>query len=114
MVDMAVHQILPAALAYSGDLCKTVGHKQLMGASCKAEKELVRILSENTDALYEDITLLQNALSSVPKDAEAASNHYKTCVIPVMQTMRTHADILEAHTAKSYWPYPTYSDMLFY
>ena len=114
MVDMAVHQILPAALAYSGDLCKAVGRKQLMGASCKAEKELVRILSENTDALYEDITLLQNALSSVPKDAEAASNHYKACVIPVMQTMRTHADILEAHTAKSYWPYPTYSDMLFY
>ena len=31
-----------------------------------------------------------------------------------MNTMRTHADILEAHTAKSYWPYPTYSDLLFY
>ena len=26
----------------------------------------------------------------------------------------TDADELEASTAKSYWPYPTYSDMLFY
>ena len=114
MLDMATHQILPAALDYTGDLCKAIGHKQIIGASCKAEKELVRILSENTDALYDDINLLKDALAAVPKDAESASNYYKTCVIPAMNTMRTHADILEAHTAKSYWPYPTYSDLLFY
>ena len=114
MLDMATHQILPAALDYTGDLCKAIGHKQIIGASCKAEKELVRILSENTDALYDDINLLKDALAAVPKDAESASNYYKTCVIPAMNAMRTHADILEAHTAKSYWPYPTYSDLLFY
>ena len=28
--------------------------------------------------------------------------------------IRSEADVLEAMTDKSYWPYPTYSDLLFY
>ena len=114
MLDMAVHQILPAAVGYAGDLCEAVSHKQSVGATCRAEKELIRILSENTDALYDDIQRLEDALASVPKDAETASMHHRTCVTPAMEAMRTHADILEANTAKKYWPYPTYSDLLFY
>ena len=31
-----------------------------------------------------------------------------------METLRSHADTLEQVTDKSYWPYPTYSDILFY
>ena len=53
-------------------------------------------------------------LKSVPKDAAEASHYYHKQVIPAMETMRIHADILEANTAKSYWPYPTYSDLLYY
>ena len=40
--------------------------------------------------------------------------HYHQSVIPVMQELRKHADYLEQLTDKSYWPYPTYSDLLFY
>jgi glutamine synthetase len=114
MVDMAVHQILPAAMRYSDDLCKAVCHKNALNIPCKAESQLVQILSENTDALYEDIQHLKDTLASVPSDKQAASFHYYRQVLPAMERMRQHADILEAHTAKSYWPYPTYSDLLFY
>ena len=31
-----------------------------------------------------------------------------------MNTLRTAADALETLTDKSYWPYPTYSDLLYY
>ena len=31
-----------------------------------------------------------------------------------MAELRGQADILEKNTAKAYWPYPTYSDLLFY
>ena len=31
-----------------------------------------------------------------------------------MNTMREVADVLESLTDKSYWPYPTYSDLLYY
>ena len=114
MVDMAMHQILPAALAYSRDLCSTVSGKKSLCIPCKAELELLDILSRKTDALFGSINALSDALNSVPKDAATASRYYHGAVIPCMNALRTHADRLEELTAKSYWPFPTYSDLLYY
>ena len=114
MVDMAVHQILPAAMRYTDNLCQAMCHKQAMNLPCTTEAKLAKILSENTEALYADIQALKDALASVPKNPEAASFHYRDQVIPAMEILRTHADILEENTCRTYWPYPTYSDLLFY
>ena len=40
--------------------------------------------------------------------------YYHDTVIPGMNALRSEADALEMLTDKSYWPYPTYSDLLFY
>ena len=114
MMDMALHQILPAAVHYCRALCDTVGTKRHVGASCRAESRLIERLSEHTDGLYDAVEALRFAMDNVPKDVEAASRYYRNTVIPVMETVRTHADILETMTDKNYWPYPTYSDLLFY
>ena len=114
MVDMALHQILPAALRYSRDLCDGLKSKKELGLSCRAESALLHRLSDNCDRLYESITALQEVLSHVPGETAAASEYYRNTVVPVMEAMRRHADVLEAVTDKSYWPYPTYSDILFY
>ena len=114
MADMAVHQILPAAMRYTDDLCQTVYHKNALNIPCRAETALVQILSQNSDALYDDIQVLKEALASVPAGKQEASFYYHGKVVPAMETLRYHADILEANTAKSYWPYPSYSDLLFY
>ena len=37
-----------------------------------------------------------------------------TAIVNSMEAMRKEADILEQLTAKNYWPYPTYSDLLYY
>ena len=114
MVDMAVHQIYPAALRYCDDLCQALSHKQAIKLPCKAETELAHFMAETSDKLYESITDLQDALKAVPSDAEEASRYYANLIIPKMVTLRAYADQLEKTTAKSYWPYPTYSDLLFY
>ena len=114
MVDMAFHQILPAAMHYTRDLCRTVSSKQAIGASCRAESSLISRLSTASDALYDAIEALKAALGAVPAGAELASSYYHDAVIPCMAALRTHADTLEMLTDKSYWPYPTYSDLLFY
>jgi len=114
MLDMAQHQILPAAIHYSRALCDTVGTKQHVGASHRAESRLITELSGHTDALYDTVETLSQAMCCVPKDAEMASMYYRKEVIPVMEQMRRHADVLESLTDKNYWPYPTYSDLLFY
>ncbi len=114
MVDMALHQILPAALRYTRDLCETVKSKKEMGAGCRAESTLIRHLSNTTDALYDSIVILRSALEAVPSETVAASKVHHDRVVPAMQDLRKHADYLEQLTDKSYWPYPTYSDLLFY
>ncbi len=114
MVDMALHQILPAALHYSRSLCDAVNAKKGLGASCQAESQLIGDLSSHTDALYSAITRLKEDMTKVPKEARAASQYYHSVIVPDMENLRGEADILEALTDKAYWPYPTYSDLLFY
>ena len=114
MVDMALHQILPAALRYTKELCDSLTVKQQLGIPCHAESVLVKQLSMNTEALYDAIDTLRHTLAAVPKEAEAAASYYHDTIIPGMNAIRSAADMLETHTAKTHWPYPTYSDLLFY
>ena len=114
MVDMAVHQILPAAMHYTKTLCEALNAKRSLGIMGHSEMMMVRQLSEHSDCLYDAIDILRNALQNVPEGAERASRYYHDTVIPGMKAIRTQADALEALTDKSYWPYPTYSDLLYY
>ena len=114
MVDMAVHQILPAALTYSGDLCDSVQAKEALGFIAKTERRLISALGQSIDNLSEALDALQSSLENVPQNKEQASIYYHDSVIPCMNELRKHADLLETITAKKYWPYPTYADLLFY
>ncbi len=113
-VDMAQRQILPAALAYTNSLCSTIRNKKELGVSCNAERDLVTRLSSETDALYEAIRYLQASLSEIPEGSCPASRFCHDTILTCMEDVRTHADALENLTDKSYWPFPTYSDLLFY
>ena len=114
MVDMLLHQILPASLAYSSDLAEAIERKRKAGISCKTEQSLAQRLSQCCDSLYIKCEQLHEALKAVPKENAEAVQYHHTTVIPLMQSARKDADLLEKLTAKSYWPYPTYSDLLYY
>ena len=114
MVDMAIHQIMPAAIRYTKDLCDAMQAKKSCGASCRAESVLIQHLSANTDALYDAIDALLHALEELPKEAGEAAQYNHDKIVPGMNAVRIAADMLETLTDKSYWPYPTYSDLLFY
>ncbi len=113
-VDMALHQILPAAAAYTKSLCDGVLAKSALGASHRAESDLIKRLSKATDSLYEHCIQLQADLENIPQEPEAGVCHYRDVIVTGMEKLRQQADILEQLTDKSYWPYPTYSDLLFY
>ena len=114
MVDMALHQILPAALHYTHSLCDGIANKNALGASCRAESRLVERLSAATDALYDNVVKLKADLACVPEDAKTCADYCHDTIIADMNAVRAEADLLEQLTDKSYWPYPTYSDLLFY
>ena len=117
MVDMVMHQILPAALRYSSDLAAGINRKrEAMGSDVKAivETSLTKRISDCCDALYENSEKLYAHLKHVPSDSKEAADYYSDVIVPGMQAVRKNADLLEKLTAKSYWPYPLYSDLLFY
>ena len=114
MVDMAVHQILPAASAYSKALCDAAAGKKAMGASCRSELDLIGKLSKNQDDLYDRVEQLKKELTAIPADPAEAAAYCRKVVIASMDAVRASADRLEELTAKDYWPFPTYSDLLFY
>ncbi len=114
MVDMAIHQILPAASAYAKHLCDTVTAKKAAQASCRSEQALLGRLSAAQDDLYDRVEQLKKELDSMPCEPQEAACYCRKVVIASMNAIRASADTLEELTAKRYWPYPTYSDLLFY
>ena len=114
-IDMIRRQILPAAIKYTGHLAEAIGNKERVGLSCKADKELATKLTDACDKLYDCCEKLEADLKKVPAgDNTAAAKYYSDVIINDMNLARQQADFLEANTAKEYWPYPTYADLLFY
>ena len=116
MVDMVMHQILPAAMHYSSDLAESVNRKaSVLGSdSDLAEKSLLERISCRCNTLYQKSEELYQNIKAVPEDSAAAAAYNNNVIVPGMQAVRKDADYLEKLTAKSYWPYPLYSDILFY
>ena len=59
-------------------------------------------------------TKLESGLAAIPADAEAAMQYSHDVIVADMAAARAVADKLETLTASEYWPFPVYSDMLFY
>ncbi len=113
-IDMIMHQILPAALHYSRDLTKSIIDKKSIGIASATEQQLVEKLSAACDSLYEKCQALSGKLENIPEGTEAAASYFGKVITVAMADVRKDADLLEQLTDKSYWPYPTYSDLLFY
>ncbi len=114
MVDMVMHQILPAALRYSSDLTESVLRKQQAGIPATADRDLAKRISESCNVLYEATEKLAADLKTVPEDIRQAAQYYGKTIVSQMKVIRTVADRLEKLTDRTYWPYPIYSDILFY
>ena len=115
MVDMIRKQILPAVFDYTRDLAQGIALKQAAGVPCKSEMELLNRLSTTGDRLYETCEALNTHVQSLPTEQDLRRADYcHDVLLRDMAYARKDADTLEALVGKSHWPYPTYSDLLFY
>ena len=113
-LDMALRQILPAAMRYTKVLTDALIAKREVGVSGKAERSLIARLSAATDALYDGCEKLKADLERIPSGTEEAALFFHDVILSDMDAVRTEADTLETLTERSFWPFPTYSDLLFY
>ena len=127
MLDMLRKLILPACTKFSRDLAEGVALKKQIGVDAPAEVEMVRKVTDKTAALSaaQDVLahkveaakdVLTEAFAVAPGGvgARKLSRYYRDEVLPAMKEARKLADELENLVSKEYWPFPTYSDILFY
>ena len=114
MVDMVLHQILPASISYSSHLAEAALQKSQLGVPADTEESLTKCISEVCGRLYQNTEELDACIKHVPAEKLDAAKYYDQVVTQKMRFVRTDADQLEKLTAKKHWPYPTYSDILYY
>ncbi len=115
MLEMAKQEILPACIDYTNSIVEGIAKKESIGISVPNEKASANTLSENTEKLIEKIDALDKASKAVPEsdDVVVTATYYKDVIIPAMDELRAVADILETMVAKDYWPFPTYTELLY-
>ena len=117
MVQMAKTQIIPAIEKYAMDVATGANTKKQLTPSlaCSYESSLVEKLSDYSDKAYVQTADLEKAIAdlSEAKDIIEESAMIRDNVLPKMEALRSSCDAAEELTAKSYWPFPTYSDLLF-
>lgn len=117
MTDMAKKEILPAIESYLSELTATASAKAGLDAGLVSsyEKKQIKRLTALTDRIYTSEEALEEALASlhtedgVIAESEAIRDH----VLLRMSELRLACDEAETLTAKKYWPFPTYGDLLF-
>ena len=115
MSDMVREEILPACIGYEKDLADAVKMKKEAGVSGGMEAGLLGRISALIEELYNQCSVLDKAVADAPKgDSRETVNYYHDVILAAMDKLRTAADQLETLVGKKYWPFPTYSDILFY
>lgn len=117
MVDMARKEILPAVEGYTKSLAETLAAKKaaVAGLPCKYEAATITKLSELSDEIADATADLDSEIAKFQaiEDVTEAANDIRDVILGKMDALRAVCDEAETITAKEFWPFPTYSDLLF-
>ncbi len=117
MSDMARKQILPAIERYLADVADTAARKKALdaGISCAYEKRLAKKLATMVDSIDERTDALDGAIAKLRtlSNVTEEANYIRDEMLLKMSELREVADEAEIISAESYWPFPSYGDLLF-
>ena len=115
--DMVRREIIPAVSAFEGELCRTISYMkeafttvQVSDVECdtctslmKCNKKMVQLERQ-----------LESALAKASASgADDMSGYFHDKVLSLMEKIREVVNEAEVLTPDRYWPYPTYSQLLF-
>ena len=116
MARMARREILPASIGYSDELANGLSAKAAIGIDIAktADKRLIDKLIALNDKLLKATGKLEKDIktSSSMKDPLTLARYHRDAMIPDMDKLRAIADELETLVDKTYWPFPTYTEIL--
>ena len=117
MIDMTRKLILPAIEAYSASVAESLGAKLgvVPELSGKYEKEKLKTLSSLEDSIDASVSALESSLIRLRAIDDVTDSAFviRDVILQKMAELRVACDEAETLTAKKYWPFPTYGDLLF-
>ena len=117
MADMATKQIIPAVVAYVGQLAESENavRTAVPEADVSVQHSLITQcsmkLAQTREALEK--LALETAKAEQEKQNEKKARRYRTKVVPAMAALRKPVDELEMLVDKDIWPMPSYGDLIF-
>ena len=115
MIEMARQDIYPAVNGYLAELCGSIEAKRAVSAKLPVGEDvkLAEKLATMNDAMMAAVAKLERDLSEMPEGEQPASQKMAHVVLPDMEQVRSLADGMEKLCSSDYWPYPTYTDILY-
>ncbi|MBR1711767.1 MAG: glutamine synthetase III [Clostridia bacterium] len=117
MISMVKRNIAPAITRFTADLARQAAEKKaiLPGLACGYETGLIETLSALTDSIAAKTEELETAVTALGDEADIVEEaaRIRDTILPKMSELRIPCDAAETLTEKSYWPFPTYGDLLF-
>lgn len=117
-IDMVKRQIMPATIKYSAFLANSIN--TIKSTNSKFDTSAQEGI---LDDILKITTSLKNNLEKLEKDTQTAQSfeegsfekatYYRDNILSQMNHLREDADRLEYLVAEEYWPFPTYSQILF-
>ena len=118
LMDMIKKDIIPSACDYCKFLSEAASAKSQFCNifNTDVEFEIVNEVSELTYELNEDykklVSFVEEAKTAFD-NAEDCAKFYCDSILKTMESARKSIDRMEEIIASDYWPYPTYSELLF-
>ena len=115
MINMTKRDILPAISAFTHELVVAATDKSKLGLGTGYESTTACELTDLLNKAYNLVGKLEKAIENGKKAGDTLSTAYfvKDNYLPLMTELRTAVDRAEEITDASFWPYPSYDDVLF-
>ena len=115
MVSMARRQIAPAVETYTVKLLEAASAKKSLDAGLDSayELDLIKELSQLAHEISQRAGQLEEAVGELSGTVEEQGYTVRDVLLKHMKELRMVCDRAETITAKEFWPYPSYGDILF-
>jgi glutamine synthetase len=116
--ELALNQIIPAAVQYQNELVNSIRGMKEIGSDAKltsSQKKLAEEISEHINLIVEKVDEMTEKRKDANniEDAREKAIAYCNTVKPLFEEIRYHADKLEQIVDDKMWPLPKYRELLF-
>lgn len=115
--DMVRREIIPAVSAFEGELCRTISYMKEVFTTVQVsdvERDTCTSLMKCNKKMVQLERQLESALAKASASGtDDMSGYFHDKILSLMEKIREVVNEAEVLTPDRFWPYPTYSQLLF-